>query len=149
MRTSLWENHEYHIICMQNIYDYQFHCNIIFLIKIFLENVFNFTFQRSTNDQSEHTIPLLPSFEYAVLLWSWYMRTSLWDKILIFVSVLQYIIYILVDRGKCQNMFLIVYAHSLPLCIAKSNVIPHHKVNGQYFVFSLYKLNEWIRPSLL
>ena len=31
-----------------------------------------------------------------------------------------------------QNMVLILYAHSLPLCIAKSNVIPHHKVNGQY-----------------
>jgi hypothetical protein len=45
-------NHQYHIICMQNIYDNQFHFNIIFLIKIFLENVFNFTFQRSTNDQS-------------------------------------------------------------------------------------------------
>jgi hypothetical protein len=45
-------NHQYHIICLQNIYDNQFHCNIIFLIKIFLENVFNFTFQRSTNDQS-------------------------------------------------------------------------------------------------
>jgi hypothetical protein len=45
-------NHQYHIICMQNIYDNQFHCNIIFLIKIFLENVFKFTFQRSTNDKS-------------------------------------------------------------------------------------------------
>ena len=56
-------NHEYHIICMQNIYDNQFHCNIIFLIKIFLENFFNFTFQRSTNNQSEHIIPLLPLFE--------------------------------------------------------------------------------------
>ena len=38
-------NHQYHIICMQNIYDNQFHCNIIFLIQIFLENCFNFTFQ--------------------------------------------------------------------------------------------------------
>ena len=56
-------NHEYHIMCMQNIYDNQFHCNIIFLMKIFLENFFNFTFQRSTDDQSQHTIPLLPSFE--------------------------------------------------------------------------------------
>ena len=31
-------NHQYHIICMQNIYDNQFHCNIIFVIKIFLED---------------------------------------------------------------------------------------------------------------
>ena len=41
-------NHQYHIICMQNIYDNQFHCNIIFLIKICLDNFFNFTFQRSS-----------------------------------------------------------------------------------------------------
>ena len=33
-------NHQYHIICMQNIYDNQFHCNIIFLIKICLDNIF-------------------------------------------------------------------------------------------------------------
>ena len=46
-------NHQYHIICMQNIYDNQFHCNIIFLIKIFLEFFFlNITFQRRANDQS-------------------------------------------------------------------------------------------------
>ena len=45
-------SHQYHIICMQNIYHNQFHCNIVFLIKIFLENFFNFTFQQSTNDQS-------------------------------------------------------------------------------------------------
>ena len=44
--------HQYHIICMKNIYDNQFHCNSIFLIKIYLENFKNFTFQRSTNDQS-------------------------------------------------------------------------------------------------
>ena len=31
---------QYHIICMQNMYHNQFHCNIIFLIKIFLENFF-------------------------------------------------------------------------------------------------------------
>jgi hypothetical protein len=53
-------NHEYHIICMQNIYDNQFHCNIIFLIKIFLENLFNFTFQRSTS---------LFHIIYVLLLW--------------------------------------------------------------------------------
>jgi hypothetical protein len=32
-------NHQYHIICMQNTYDNQFGCNIILLIKIFLENL--------------------------------------------------------------------------------------------------------------
>ena len=37
-------NHQYHIICMQYIYDNQFHCNITFLIKLFLENFFNFAF---------------------------------------------------------------------------------------------------------
>ena len=37
-------NHQYHIICMENIYDNQFHCNIIFLIKIFLENFLNLRF---------------------------------------------------------------------------------------------------------
>jgi hypothetical protein len=26
-------NHQYHIICMQNSYDNQFHCNIIFFNK--------------------------------------------------------------------------------------------------------------------
>ena len=59
-------NHQYHIICMQNIYDNQFHCNIIFLIQIFLENCFNFTFQWITNDQSYHIIQLLASFEVQI-----------------------------------------------------------------------------------
>ena len=45
-------HHQYHIICMQNIYDNQFHCNIIFLIKLFLEN---FLFYVST----EHQRPIL------------------------------------------------------------------------------------------
>jgi hypothetical protein len=40
-----------------------------------------------------------------------------------------------------QNMVLILYAHSLPLCIAKSNVIPHHKVNGQYSWMNEYVLH--------
>ena len=49
-------NHQYHIICMQNIYDNQFHCNIS-------SELFNFTFQRSTNDQSQHIMQLQSSFE--------------------------------------------------------------------------------------
>ena len=53
--------HQYHIICMHHIYDNQFHCNIILLIQIFLDNFCNFTFQRSANDQ--HIMQFLPSFE--------------------------------------------------------------------------------------
>ena len=40
-----------------------------------------------------------------------------------------------------QNMVLILYAHSLPLCTAKSKVIPHHKVNGQYSWMNGYVLH--------
>jgi hypothetical protein len=54
----------------------------------------------------------------------------------------------LTKRGFFQNMVLILLFSFLTPLNSNSNDIPHYKLSGLCFIFSLDIVNEWIRPSL-
>ena len=119
-------NHQYHIICMQNIYDNQFHCNIIFLIQIFLENCFNFTFQCNFTFQwitieSDYFPDGLPAVPYCFMGWRIWISTR-WGHtsfIILFQSNNTYLIWNKPSFGRkyqCHQSRQLVVFH-----------VPNHK----------------------